>query len=173
MASLITAKGHEAPLFDGRNLVGSAADADVQIRAELGIAPRQLIIEKEGSEWMIEPLESDSFTAVNGSPLQSRRKLIDGAYLRAGNLEFRFHLAGTPAQELKAAAKSQAATVNKTAPQQLAAAQTKELKNHGTSRKIIVVATIFVLIVAATIGGFIAFVSKDSVTLQSNDRSQL
>lgn len=173
MASLRTSDGHEAGLFDGKNVIGSAPDAEVQIRPDLGIAPRHLLLEQNGGEWWITPLNDDSVSTVNGSPLHERRQLKDGAYLKTGDLEFRFVQDSPPLPpKIKPAEKApvlpEQPTFSPLPPLPVGPAKAipvthsneRRPESYGKSRKILIAATIFVLLVAAIIGTVIVSVAK-------------
>ena len=174
MAFLRTSEGHEAPLSTGETIMGSAPEADLQIRSEFGLADRHLIIEHSVSGWSIAPIDLEYVSTVNGSPLQEKRPLKDGAYIKASQFEFRFlDSASVMKSEPPVAESSHPVELDAlpaiddfpNAPPVLPLGPAKALaasqgKEHRSKWKALTAALLLVTVVAAILVGVIAAASK-------------
>lgn len=81
-------KGHDFRLRDGKNMIGTAADADVVLTDQY-MSARHAVIRHEDGVFMIVDLDSTNGTYVNDSRI-SKEEIIDNDRVRLGRTELRF-----------------------------------------------------------------------------------
>lgn len=81
-------KGHDFRLRDGKNMIGTAADADVVLTDQY-MSARHAVIRHEDGVFMIVDLDSTNGTYVNDNRI-SKEEIIDNDRVRVGRSELRF-----------------------------------------------------------------------------------
>jgi hypothetical protein len=81
-------KGHDFRLRDGKNMIGTAADADVVLTDQF-MSSRHAVIRHEDGVFIIVDLDSTNGTYVNDSRV-SKEEIIDNDRVRLGRTELRF-----------------------------------------------------------------------------------
>jgi len=81
-------KGHDFRLRDGKNMIGTAADADVVLTDQY-MSSRHAVIRHEDGVFMIVDLDSTNGTYVNDNRI-SKEEIIDNDRVRLGRSELRF-----------------------------------------------------------------------------------
>ncbi len=81
-------KGHDFRLRDGKNMIGTAADADVVLTDQY-MSSRHAVIRHEDGVFIIVDLDSTNGTYVNDSRI-SKEEIIDNDRVRIGRTELRF-----------------------------------------------------------------------------------
>jgi hypothetical protein len=81
-------KGHDFRLRDGKNMIGTAADADVVLTDQY-MSARHAVIRHEDGVFMIVDLDSTNGTFVNDNRV-SKEEIIDNDRVRLGRTELRF-----------------------------------------------------------------------------------
>jgi hypothetical protein len=83
-------KGQDYRLFDGRNVLGTAADCDVVVYDPFVSARHCVImVESAKSRYLIQDLDSRNHTFVNSKQIM-KQDLIDNDDIRVGNVHYRF-----------------------------------------------------------------------------------
>ena len=81
-------KGQDFRLVDGKNLMGTAADAEV-VLTDAYMSSRHATIRHENGRFMLIDLDSTNGTFVNGDRI-SKHELIDNDTVRLGRTELKF-----------------------------------------------------------------------------------
>ena len=81
-------RGRDFRLFDGRNMIGTAADCAVVVN-DRHVSARHALIRAEGGECTLVDLDSTNGTMVNNRPV-SRRRLFDNQRIRLGHTLLKF-----------------------------------------------------------------------------------
>jgi hypothetical protein len=83
-------KGQDFRLFDGRNVLGTAADCDIVIfDPYLSARHAVILIESKSSKYTIQDLDSRNGTYVNRQRVQ-KQELYDNDTVRLASTDFRF-----------------------------------------------------------------------------------
>jgi len=81
-------KGEDFRLKPGKNVIGSASDADI-VLTDKKISRKHCTIRYEGGEFQIADLDSSNGTFVNEDRVQ-KHELIDNDVIKLGDIEFKF-----------------------------------------------------------------------------------
>ncbi len=81
-------KGEDFRLKAGKNVIGTAADADI-VLTDKKVSRKHCTIRYEGGEFQIADLDSSNGTFVNEERTQ-KHDLIDNDLLRLGDIQFKF-----------------------------------------------------------------------------------
>jgi hypothetical protein len=83
-------KGQDFRIFDGRNVVGTAADCDIVVFDGYVSARHAIIsVESSKSRYTVQDLDSRNHTFVNRQQVM-KQDLVDNDEIRWGNARFRF-----------------------------------------------------------------------------------
>ena len=83
-------KGQDFRLYDGRNVLGTAADCDVVVYDQFVSARHCVImVESAKARYVIQDLDSRNHTFVNNKQVM-KQDLIDNDEVRLGNVHYRF-----------------------------------------------------------------------------------
>ncbi len=81
-------KGEDFRLKPGKNVIGSASDADI-VLTDKKISRKHCTIRYEGGEFQIADLDSSNGTHVNEDKVQ-KHDLIDNDIIKLGDIQFKF-----------------------------------------------------------------------------------
>jgi len=81
-------KGHDFRIVDGKNMIGTAADADIVLTDQY-MSSRHAVLRHEDGQFILVDLDSTNGTYVNENRV-SKEELIDNDRVRLGRTELKF-----------------------------------------------------------------------------------